>query len=142
MMTGNHFMRRFILKLRQAAGSPPSLPETAPAQVHAGPPGKDAPEDLSEKLSREMLASLVLELPEHREALTRAYHGNDHEALADGVHKLLGAVAYCDLPELNASLRNLRGAAIAGESALMRQYHQQTLFAIDEILSRCGPKGG
>jgi len=142
MMVGNHFMRRFILKLRRATGSPPSVSEAAPVKTRTNLPDKGTPEDLSKKFSREMLASLILELPEHREALSRAYHKHDREGLADGAHKLLGAVAYCNLPELNASLRNLRQATIAGEPSLTRQYHQQALLAIDDILSQCDPENG
>jgi HPt (histidine-containing phosphotransfer) domain-containing protein len=57
-----------------------------------------------------ILAQLLLELPEHHRDCSSAWQANDMEQLERCIHKLSGAVAYCDLPDLSASLAGLRQA--------------------------------
>ena len=48
------------------------------------------------RFTKEMFARLLTELPAHRRLLVEAHTACDDPRLRAGVHKLLGAVAYCD----------------------------------------------
>jgi len=82
-------------------------PATAPQQIPVTPASGSsaAPQDT---LGTVIFARLLLELPQHRQTLESATQANDHEQLALWSHKLAGAVAYCNLPELSAALDELR----------------------------------
>ena len=82
--------------------------EETPAAVTAEPQ--------QETLGNIILAQLLLELPEHQQACSAAWQANDLEQLGRCIHKLAGAVAYCDLPELSASLAGLRQKLQSGDS--------------------------
>ena len=55
-----------------------------------------------------ILAQLLLELPQHRQAFVSAIQEHDYNRLGLCAHKLAGAVAYCELPDLSAALDDLR----------------------------------
>ena len=77
------------------------------------PPAEAAAESAEphrETLGSIILAQLLLELPEHQRDCSAAWQANDLEQLGRCVHKLSGAVAYCDLPDLSAALAGLRQA--------------------------------
>ena len=74
-----------------------------------------APAGLSGKLASELFARLLLELPEHRRDLQSAYRDGNNERLDRSAHKLLGAVVYCELPELATALRELKQTTGSGD---------------------------
>ena len=63
-----------------------------------------------QSFSSEMFAELLIELPEFQGKISQAYRTGDRQSLRNHLHQLLGAVAYCDAPELETALRNLHQA--------------------------------
>ena len=57
--------------------------------------------------SSEMFAELLIELPDFQKKISQAWQTGDRHSLRSHLHQLLGAVAYCDAPELEAALRKL-----------------------------------
>jgi HPt (histidine-containing phosphotransfer) domain-containing protein len=99
------------------------------------------PADLSDRLASELFARLLLELPEHRHDLQSAYRDGNNEQLERSAHKLLGAVVYCELPELARALRELKQAARAGNAGLAGPAFGNTIRLIDELLACSGYSG-
>jgi HPt (histidine-containing phosphotransfer) domain-containing protein len=103
------------------------------AMTEEHPPG-----DLDDDFSGEMFVQLLLELPAHRRDIAESWHAGDLQRLRSCVHQLLGAVVYCEAPELEDPLRELRQALQAGDAASIALQHTRTLEVIDTILSRSG----
>jgi len=103
----------------------------------AGFPGT-IPVDLSDKLASELFARLLLELPEHRRDLQSAYRVGNNEQLERFAHKLLGAVVYCELPELAGALRELKQTIGSGDAGLTGPAFGKTLRLIDDLLACSG----
>lgn len=97
---------------------------------------------LGQRFSNELFARLLLELPAHRKSLSTAYTGGNLPGLRDNIHQLLGATAYCDAPELDAGLRELRQALETGDTANIEQSFTRVIGIIDAILCRSGCHGG
>jgi|GEM_PF-1725615 len=91
--------------------------------------------------SGELFAELLLELPMHRDRLACAAASRDVDALRNAVHQLLGAVAYCDAPELEAALRELRVAIKSGEQDVIDSCHERAINVIDLTLMYSGYRG-
>jgi HPt (histidine-containing phosphotransfer) domain-containing protein len=94
--------------------------------------------DLPDRFASQLFASLLLELPEHRRAFTTAWLANDHPSLAASAHRLAGAVAYCDLPELSAALAGLERAIRDGDEATLRQAYNLASRELDALLEKSG----
>lgn len=92
--------------------------------------------------SAEMFACLLLELPEHRQALLDARAAQDIDALGRCAHKLLGAVVYCDLPELDGALRRLREAIRSGDLGTVSPACNASVQAIEVLLASSGCNQG
>jgi hypothetical protein len=135
-----------------ASGS--GLPDGHRENTHAGAAGHEefvqdgdrgcadtAPAGLSGKLASELFARLLLELPEHRRDFQSAYHDGNGEQLARATHKLLGAVVYCELPELAAALRELKRTSACGDAGQTGAAFGKTIRLIDELLSGSGYRG-
>ena len=60
--------------------------------------------------SSEMFAELLIELPDFQKKISQAWQTNDRHSLRSHLHQLLGAVAYCDAPELETALRRFHQA--------------------------------
>jgi HPt (histidine-containing phosphotransfer) domain-containing protein len=99
------------------------------------------PADLSGKLASELFARLLLELPEHRRDLQSAYLYRNHEQLERSAHKLLGAVAYCELPELASALRELKQSVGTGDAGQTGPILVKTIRLIDDLLTCSGYTG-
>jgi len=97
-----------------------------------------APAGLSDRLASKLFARLLLELPEHRRDLQSAYRDGRNEQLERAAHKLLGAVVYCELPELAGALRELKQAAGAGNAGLAEPAFGKTIRLIDDLLACSG----
>jgi HPt (histidine-containing phosphotransfer) domain-containing protein len=96
------------------------------------------PVGLSDKLASELFARLLLELPEHRRDLQSAYRVRNNDQLERFAHKLLGAVVYCDLPELARALRELKQTIGSGDAGLTGPAFGKTLRLIDDLLACSG----
>jgi HPt (histidine-containing phosphotransfer) domain-containing protein len=93
---------------------------------------------LPDRFASQLFASLLLELPEHRQAFTTAWLANDHPSLAASAHRLAGAVAYCDLPELSAALAGLERALREGDEAALQQAYNLASRELDALLEKSG----
>jgi HPt (histidine-containing phosphotransfer) domain-containing protein len=91
-----------------------------------------------DRLASELLARLLLELPDHRRALLAAFGRNELERLRDCTHKLLGAVVYCGLPQLSAALRELQQACGDGARERIRPAFRRTIRALDDLMASSG----
>jgi HPt (histidine-containing phosphotransfer) domain-containing protein len=94
--------------------------------------------EINRKFSSEMFAQLLLELHGHRQAMQAAYTSGNDRQLRECVHKLLGGAAYCDAPELEASLRELRMALRTGNRDTIDIYFGRTIDTIDNTLRASG----
>jgi Hpt domain len=99
------------------------------------------PSGLSGRLASELFARLLLELPEHRRDLQAAYRDGDSEQLAGAAHKLLGAVVYCDLPQLTEALRELKRTIVSPDAGQKEPAYLRTIRLIDDLLARSGYHG-
>jgi HPt (histidine-containing phosphotransfer) domain-containing protein len=97
-----------------------------------------AKDSVTGRFSSELFASLLLELPEHRQALLNARAGEDISELGRCTHKLLGAVVYCDLPELAGALRALQQAIRCEDTDAITPACNASIRAIDTVLSKSG----
>ncbi len=105
--------------------------------LHADP-GEDCLHDLENTFSSEMFVQLLLELPAHRRDIAESWQAGDLVQLRSHVHRLLGAVVYCDAPELEAALRELRSALHSSDAASIALQHARALEVIDASLGRSG----
>jgi HPt (histidine-containing phosphotransfer) domain-containing protein len=92
----------------------------------------------SARLASELFARLLLELPAHRRELRSARRDGDEKRLGRAAHKLLGAVVYCDLPELAGVLRELRQMTESGDATRTGPALEAVLRRIDELLACIG----
>jgi Hpt domain len=100
-----------------------------------------APAGLSGKLASELFARLLLELPEHRRDLQSAYRDGNNEQLDRSAHKLLGAVVYCELPELAEALRNLKRTIVSPDAGQTEPVYLKTIRLIDDLMACSGYTG-
>lgn len=98
-------------------------------------------DDSDRQFAREMFARLLVELPTHRLAMSQAFANVDHRRLRDCVHRLLGATSYCDCPELEDALRDLRRALLAENTLDIESRLQDAIRLIDRTLDSCGYRG-
>jgi len=110
-----------------------ALPEVPAAGNPRGPSGR---------FTSELFARLLLELPDHRHALLTAFEENNPEQLRAGTHKLLGAVVYCDLPQLASALRELRQAYDTGDRERLQTAFNRTIHTLDQLLAASGYTAG
>ncbi len=113
-----------------ARSNRPEPPVTACGEQHPG--------DRDDSFSSEMFVQLLLELPVHRRDIAESWRAGDLQQLRSCVHRLLGATVYCDAPQLESALRELRHALHSGEAAGIARQHAHTLYVIDTTLSCSG----
>jgi HPt (histidine-containing phosphotransfer) domain-containing protein len=101
-------------------------------------PGEHPPLEADENFSSEMFVQLLLELPAHRRDIAESWRAGDLQRLRSCVHRLLGATVYCEAPELEEALRELRRALHSGDSSSIALQHAHALEAIDTALSCSG----
>ena len=129
MATMTGWLRRMLGRI--ATGS------EQPGAPHTDPDG-DYLYDLENTFSNEMFMQLLLELPEHRREIALSWQDGDQQQLRSCVHRLLGAVVYCEAPELESALRELRSALHSGDTTSIAQQHANTLEVIDIYLGQSG----
>ena len=94
--------------------------------------------DLTRTLSSELFAHLLIELPAYRKDLSGFHQSGDIEGLGACTHKLLGAVAYCDAPDLLHGLSGLQQALKSGDDRAIDFHYTQAINIIDKILADSG----
>jgi HPt (histidine-containing phosphotransfer) domain-containing protein len=105
-----------------------------PASLQAAP-GEHPPLEADENFSSEMFVQLLLELPTHRRDIAESWQAGDLQGLRSCVHRLLGATVYCEAPELEEALRELRRALHSGDPSSIALQHAHVLESIDASLS-------
>jgi HPt (histidine-containing phosphotransfer) domain-containing protein len=91
--------------------------------------------EADENFSSEMFVKLLLELPTHRRDIAESWQAGDLQRLRNCVHRLLGATVYCNAPELEEALRELRRALHSGDPSSIALQHAHVLESIDASLS-------
>jgi HPt (histidine-containing phosphotransfer) domain-containing protein len=94
--------------------------------------------EADENFRSEMFVQLLLELPAHRRDIADAWQAGDVQRLRSCVHRLLGATVYCDAPQLEAALRELRSALHSEDAAGIALQHAHALDVIDTTLNCSG----
>ena len=94
-----------------------------------------------QSFSDSLFYELLLELPMHRQRLFHAHETGDTESLRKATHQLLGAVVYCDAPELEAALRELRLAIKTGKQHSIDVCHERAINVLDSTLRYSGVRG-
>lgn len=95
-------------------------------------------DSLAREFSRELFAQLLLELPEYRKRLVQAHAEDNYRSLADSVHQILGAAAYCEADELETCLRELRLALKTEDTYTIDTYFMRAMDVIDSTLHASG----
>jgi HPt (histidine-containing phosphotransfer) domain-containing protein len=126
-------VQQFFTRALTAAPEIPELPKL--------PEDTRAPRGRRRSFSGEIFAELLTELPLHRSQILHAWEAADLDTLRGTVHKLLGAVAYCDAPELEEALRELRLALKTGDQHTIDVYHERALNVLDDTLRYSGYRG-
>jgi HPt (histidine-containing phosphotransfer) domain-containing protein len=124
----------------QRAATRASIRDPAGQSQHVDNSGTLACSGLPDRFASQLFASLLLELPEHRQAITAAWLANDHPLLAASAHRLAGAVAYCDLPQLSAALAGLERALREGDDATLQQAYNLASRELDALLENSGQR--
>jgi HPt (histidine-containing phosphotransfer) domain-containing protein len=121
---------------------PRSGPGTRGPQTLAAAPEEHADElrldVLSRKLSREVFVQLLVELPTQRRVMHEAHTTGNYRRLRDCVHRMLGAAAYCDAPELEDGLRELHRALKTGHAPTIERRFRHAIREIDSTLDSSG----
>jgi len=99
-----------------------------------------APTRPRQSFSSELFAELLIELPEHQGNFLQAYQSGDLQSLKKHAHKLLGAVVYCDAPELESALRALQ-QALATTPDTIDLCYTRLINTINNTLSYSGYRG-
>lgn len=127
-----------ILRFLVRTLTPVNNPLTTAYEVQELPPAPLAPKGRRPSFSSEIFAELLMELPVHRHQMVSAWETGDLDRLRRAIHKLLGAVAYCDAPELEDALRELRLAVKTEDQHTIDVYHDRALNVLDSTLRYSG----
>ena len=121
--------------------APPDRPTTDAGRMPDLSTDAAAPGRIRQSFANEMFAELLIELPDHQEKFSQARRTGDRQGLRDHVHRLLGAVAYCDAPELESALRTLHSSLATNDTDRIDSAYVQARSAIDNVLRHSGHYG-
>jgi HPt (histidine-containing phosphotransfer) domain-containing protein len=130
-----------VLQFFLRALTPVDRPLTSVREAPPLPEDDQLLKGRKQSFSGEMFAELLIELPMHRRRLILARESGDIDTLGSALHQLLGAVAYCDAPELEEALRELRLAIKTGEQHTIEVYHERAINVLDSTLRYSGYRG-
>jgi len=130
-------VRQFFMR----ALTPVNNPLTAASEAPELPEDTLTPRGRRQSFSNEVFTELLIELPAHRRQILRTWEAGDLNTLRSVLHKLLGAVVYCDAPELEEALRELRLALKTEDQHTIDVYHERALNVIDSTLRYSGYRG-
>ncbi len=124
----------FFMRSQTSVNRPPTeVPEVLPL-----PDNDRLMRGRKQQFYGELFAELLIELPLHRRRLARACESGDIDTLRNAVHQLLGAVAYCDAPELEDALRELQRAIKTGDQYTIDICQERAVNVIDSTLRYSG----
>ncbi|MBT8117950.1 MAG: Hpt domain-containing protein [Gammaproteobacteria bacterium] len=137
-------LNRFGKRIREVFDRRPGI-RAGGAQTLTGAPDRYADEQqldaISRRFSREVFAQLLIELPAQRHDMHAAYAAGNHGRLRSCVHRMLGAAAYCDAPELEDGLRELQLALKTQHPQTIDRHFLHAIRVIDSTLVGCGYRG-
>ena len=123
-------VQRFFTRALAPVNTPPAATQELPQL----PKDTQAPGGRKQPFSSELFIELLTELPTHRRQILHAWEAGDLDTLRSAVHKLLGAVVYCNAPELEEALRELRLALKTEDQHTIDVYHARAINALDSTL--------
>ena len=123
-------VQRFFTNALAPVNTPPAATQELPQL----PKDTQAPGERKQPFSSELFIELLTELPTHRRQILHAWEAGDLDTLRSAVHKLLGAVVYCNAPELEEALRELRLALKTEDQHTIDAYHERAINALDSTL--------
>ena len=129
--------------MRQLTPTPeqPDRPATNANITRELPEDELAMNKRQQAFASEMFAELLIELPGYQRKISQAWQTGDRQGLRDQVHQLLGAVAYCDAPELEAALRTLHRATMTEDPDSIDSCYTRAFSAINSTLTYSGYYG-
>lgn len=86
------------------------------------------------QLAKDMLVSLVKELPIAQEAINHAYSGNDMLELRNEVHRLHGVCCYCGVPLLRKTVADFEKAVAYNDKQAIQFYIVEFNKEVNRIL--------
>lgn len=136
--------QRLLLHFRQASELP-DKPARNDRSIDDLPNDELVMKRRRQSFSSEMFAELLIELPGYQRKISQAYQSGDRDGLGNHLHQLLGAVAYCDAPELETALRNLyqaiKTAAPEDTPDIIDASYTRAFTAISTTLHYSGYRG-
>ena len=111
---------------------------STPVETHDTEDDELLPNSVRHSFSSELFAELLIELPEHRQKISQAYEAGDLQDLRNNVHQLLGAIVYCDAPELEVALRSLHRSLTTTDQDRIDDCYLRALNTINSTLSYSG----
>ncbi len=100
------------------------------------------PDSVRHSFSSALFAELLIELPEYQKKISQAYEAGELQDLRNIVHQLLGAIVYCDAPELEGALRSLHQALSTTDQDRIDTSYLRAVNTINSTLSYSGFGGG
>ena len=126
----HHFTGSTAQARPEESGTPPGLYECEQPQ-----------DSIRHAFSSELFVELLAELPDHQQKIREAYQAGDLQGLRDTVHQLLGAIVYCDAPELESALRSLHRALASENRGHIDICYERTVNTINSTLNYSGYPG-
>ena len=135
---------RQLLQLCRDAPKPPDRATPDTGSMPGFPDDALARDKCRQAFSGEMFAELLIELPDFQKKISQAYQTGDRHSLRSHLHQLLGAVAYCDAPELETALRTFQQAVkteTPGTPESIDACYTRACSAINSTLQHSGYRG-
>ncbi|MDH3887642.1 MAG: Hpt domain-containing protein [Gammaproteobacteria bacterium] len=120
--------------IRAAAGTPSKKISNTSKVLHDELPSAS----VRHSFSSELFAELLIELPEFQQKISQAYQAGDLQGLRNDVHQLLGAIVYCDAPELEGALRALHQALATTSTESIDSCYIRAFNTVNSTLTYSG----
>jgi HPt (histidine-containing phosphotransfer) domain-containing protein len=130
------WLQRFT-NTRAAAGAASKEISNTSKPLHDDPP----PDSVRHSFSSALFAELLTELPEFQQKISQAYEAGDLQGLSNDIHQLLGAIVYCDAPELEGALRALYQALTTANTDSIDACYIRAFNTINSTLTYTGFAG-
>jgi Hpt domain len=131
------FTGRILQRIRHTITPPAIRPPERPL-----PPPLPADDihlqTLGLEFGRELLHRLLAELPMHRREMAQAHATADYPALRHSVHRILGAVVYCECGPLEEGLRELRRALKTEDPPTIDVCYHRLITTMDTLVHFSG----
>ena len=128
---------QLLTATRTAADAPSKEISNTSKLLHVDLP----PDSVRHSFSSELFAELLTELPEFQQKISQAYEDGDLQDLRNNIHQLLGAVVYCDAPELEGALRAFHRALTTNSTNDINVCYLRAFNTINSTLAYSGFAG-